>query len=130
MKRFVEGLNRGQTVCRISNCPNLPLRSLMSDAEVRTVEVVHDCFARQAIDTAPLENVANVAEQDNGGIFILVLAGKNDRSLSRPRCPIRPNASAMAMRGRQLSAWRSRNRAGIGGSELSSASFAHLKIMR
>jgi hypothetical protein len=41
-----------------------------------------------------------------------------------------PNASAMAIKGRQLSAWRSRNGAGIGGSEASSASLAQPSIMR
>jgi hypothetical protein len=32
----------------------------------------------------------------------------------------------MAIKGRQLSAWRSRNRAGIGGSDVSAASLAQL----
>jgi hypothetical protein len=54
---------------------------------VRAVEVV-DCLARQAIGAAAIEDVANVAEQDDGRIFILMLAGKDDGSLSRPRCPI------------------------------------------
>jgi hypothetical protein len=42
---------------------------------VGNVEVVHERFARQAVDPALIEDVANVAKQDDGGIFILVLIG-------------------------------------------------------
>ena len=71
---------------------------------VRAVEAVHDGFARQAVDAAAIEDIANVAKQDDGGIFILLLlAIKTAASLARVGQSA-PNASAMAMRGRQLSA--------------------------
>jgi len=54
---------------------------------IRAVELVHDCLTRQAIDATPIENLTNIVEQDDGGIFVLVLAGEDDGSLSRPRCP-------------------------------------------
>jgi hypothetical protein len=72
------------TACAAADCrgyPATPTTSLIC-----IVEAVDDCFTGQAIDPTPIEDVANIAEQDDGGIFILVL-GKNDGSLSGPRCP-------------------------------------------
>jgi hypothetical protein len=54
---------------------------------IGTVEAVDDRFARQAINPVAIENVANVAEQDNGGILVLVLARESNGGLSRPRRP-------------------------------------------
>ena len=56
---------------------------------ISTVEAVDDRFARQAIDAAVIEDVANVAEQDDDGIFILLRPGEKDGGISRPPCPIR-----------------------------------------
>ena len=59
---------------------------------VHTVEVVHDHLARQAVDAAPIEDVTNVAEQHDGGIFIPMFCGKGDgpsppqQPLQRLRC--------------------------------------------
>ena len=98
--RFTGGLDRphGSAVMRTgsNSLANRPCDSLCgrwspwtprgSDdmAVVRAVEAVHDGFARQAVDAAAIEDIANVAKQDDGGIFILLLAGNKDGGLSGP----------------------------------------------
>jgi len=49
------------------------------------VEAVDDCFTGQAIDPTPIVDIANIAEQDDAGIFVLMLAGESNGRLSRPR---------------------------------------------
>ena len=38
-------------------------------------EVGHHCLARQAVEAEAVEDIANVAQQDDGRILLLVLGG-------------------------------------------------------